>query len=134
MSMSDAERRQIENEMIFRRVNEKVGNDLDVLDAMHIEDGNPHLVRDKGLELYFKCECSDENCSIRIPMLLTDYQEIHTDRNTFIVLPNHEVDPIEKIVRKTATYNIVKKNNSTAEPSDILNNTSIDNSLSNRHL
>jgi len=131
MSITDAERRQIENEMIFRRINEKVGSDLDALDAMHIEDGNVHLVRDKDLELYFKCECSDENCSVRIPMLLSEYQEIHTDRNTFVVLTDHQVDPIEKVIKKFPTYNIVKKNNSTPEPSDILNDTTINNSLFN---
>ncbi|HEX7484020.1 MAG TPA: hypothetical protein VF281_02610 [Candidatus Saccharimonadales bacterium] len=128
MSISSAERRQIENEMIFRRVNEKVGDDLDALDAMHVADGNHHLVRDSDIELHFKCECSDENCSVRIPMLLSEYKDIHSERNTFIVIPNHEVDPIEKIIRKSAKYNIVKKNNSTPEPSNTLNETAIDNS------
>lgn len=128
MSITNAERRQIENEMIFRRINEKVGDDLGVLDAMHIEDGNVQLIRDEGLMLRFKCECSDENCIVRIPMMLSEYQEIHTDRDTFVVLPNHQVDPIEKVIRESASYNIVKKNNSTPEPSDTLNNTPVNNS------
>ena len=127
MEISHAERRQIENEMIFRRTNEKVGDDLSQLDAMHIEDGHIDLVRNEDLELQFKCECSDENCHGRIAMLLTKYQEIHTDRDTFIVLPDHEVDPIEKVLETTATYNVVKKNNSTSEPSGELNITTVDN-------
>lgn len=127
MNISHAERRQIENEMIFRRVNEKVGDDLGALDAMHIEDGNIELIRDDDLKLEFKCECSDENCTERISMLLNEYQEIHTDRDTFIVIPDHQVDPIEKVIRKEHRYNVVKKNNSTPEPTDTLNNTSIDN-------
>lgn len=125
--MSHAERRQIENEMIFRRANEKVGDDLDALDAMHIEDNNLHLIRDDDMKLEFKCECSDENCAERISMLLNEYQEIHTDRDTFIVMPNHQVDPIEKVTREEARYNVVKKNNSTSEPTNTLNDTSIDN-------
>ncbi len=128
MSLSHAERRQIENEMIFRRINEKVGDDLGALDAMHIEDGNVHLIRNEDLLLQFKCECSDENCSTRIPMQLSEYQLIHVNRDTFIVIPNHQVDPIEKVLKVTKTYNVVMKNNSTPEPSDTLNNTSIDNS------
>lgn len=128
MGITHAERRQIENEMIFRRINEKVGDDLGALDAMHIEDGNVHLISDEDLMLRFKCECSDENCTVRIPMLLSEYQEIHTDRDTFIVVPNHQVDPIEKVISKSPTYTVVKKNNSTPEPSDDLNSTSIDNS------
>jgi hypothetical protein len=127
MSISNAERRQIENEMIFRRSNEKVGDDLGTLDAMHIEDGNVHLITDEDMVLRFKCECSDEDCSVRIPMRLSEYQEIHINRDTFIVLPNHQVDPIEKVLRQTPTYSVVKKNNSTPEPSDVLNDTPVNN-------
>ena len=127
MNISFAERRQIENEMIFRRMNEKVGTDLDALDAMHIKDGHFDLIRDENLELAFKCECSDENCSARIPVLLNEYQEIHLNRDTFIVLPDHQVDPIEVVIKKTEFYNIVKKNNSTDEPLNVLNETTIDN-------
>ncbi|MDB5186934.1 MAG: hypothetical protein JWM07_406 [Candidatus Saccharibacteria bacterium] len=128
MKITHAERRQIENEMIFRRINEKVGDDLGALDAMHIEDGNIQLIRDEDLLLRFKCECSDENCVVRIPMMLSEYQEIHTNRDTFVVLPDHQVDPIEKILKKTPVYSVVKKNNSTPEPSDVLNDTPVDNS------
>lgn len=128
MSISHAERRQIENEMIFRRINEKVGDDLGALDAMHIEDGNVQLIRDEDLLLQFKCECSDENCSVRIPMQLSVYQAIHTNRDTFIVLPDHQVDPIETVLKKTPNYSVVKKNNSTPEPDGELNSTTIDNS------
>lgn len=126
--MSQAERRQIENEMIFRRFNEKVGDGLDALDAMHIEDGNEHLIRDEDMSLHFKCECSDENCAKRIPMLLSDYQKIHSNRDMFIVLPGHQVDPIEVVVTESSAYNLVIKNNTIPEPSGELNKTSIDNS------
>ena len=128
MNISHAERRLIENEMIFRRSNEKVGDDLDKLDAKHIDEGNFDLIKEGDLELHFKCECSDENCTVRIPMLLSKYQEIHTDRDTFIVKPDHQVGPIEKVLKSTSVYNIVKKNNSIPEPDSTLNVTSIDNS------
>lgn len=128
MGISHAERRQIENEMIFRRINEKVGDDLVALDAMHIEDGNINLLSDEDLQLRFKCECSDENCGVRISIPLSEYKYIHTNRDTFVVALNHQVDSIEEIVRKTPTYAVVKKNNSTAEPNDTLNETPIDNS------
>ena len=123
-----AERRQIENEMIFRRMNEKVGDDLGALDAMHIVDNNPQLIRDENLLLRFKCECSDENCTQRIALKLSEYQTIHEDRDSFIVMPNHQVDPIEKVIHAAPDYNIVKKNNSTPEPGKVLNRTVVDNS------
>ncbi len=127
MYISIAERRQIENEMIFRRLNEKVGDDLGALDAMHIEDGNIHLVRDELLLLRFKCECSDENCSARIPLELNKYQAIHEDRDAFIVKIDHQVDPIEKVIQKEENYNVVRKNNSTPEPNSTLKKTTINN-------
>ena len=60
-------------------------------------------------------------------MPLGEYKQVHTNRDTFIVLPNHQVDPIEKVIHKTTEYHVVKKNNSTSEPSDDLNKTAINN-------
>lgn len=128
MTISAAERKQIENEMIFRRINEKVGADLDALDEMHAEDGNDHLKHDDLILLQFKCECSDENCSVRIPLQLSKYREIHYDRSAFIVKVNHQVDEIEKIIQKEDGYDVVQKKNSTPEPGDVLNKTKVDNS------
>lgn len=128
MSITKAEQKQIENEMIFRRLNEKVGSDLDALDVMHANDGNHDLVSGEDFELMFKCECSDENCNQRISLSLSKYAEIHVNRDTFIVRIDHQVLPIEKVIRKEADYNVVKKNNSTPEPNDTLKETTIDNS------
>lgn len=116
MILPPEERKQIENEMLFRRANAKVGTDLDELDALHIADGNPHLVRNDDLLLNFKCECSDENCEVRVTMKLSKYREIHTDRSAFIIRPNHEVKPIEKVIEVTDAYSVVRKNNVTPEP------------------
>jgi hypothetical protein len=116
MNLLPEERKQIENEMLFRRANEKVGTDLDELDALHIADGNPHLVRSDDLLLDFKCECSDENCEVRVPMKLSHYRKLHADRSTFIIRPNHEVKPIEKVIEVAEKYSVVRKNNVTPEP------------------
>ena len=116
MDISAAERHQIENEMLYRRMNEKVGDDLGALDAAHIEKNEIYLIRDDDLLINFKCECSDESCSQRIPMKLSEYQKIHGQRSTFIVMPDHQVDPIESVVKSGATYNVVKKKNTTPDP------------------
>ncbi len=128
MDLPLSERRQIENEMIFRRLNEKVGDDLGNLDAMHIEDDNLNLVWDDAILLNFKCECSDEDCDARIPIKLSVYNKIHENRDAFILKLNHQVNDIEKVIIAEENYSVVEKNNSTAEPSDTLNKTSIDNS------
>ena len=49
MTIPITERRQIENEMIFRRGNEKVGIALDEIDAMHRRDGDLDLIREKRI-------------------------------------------------------------------------------------
>lgn len=128
MKISDAERKQIENEMIFRRVNEAVIQNLVDMDAEHTKNNELHLLWDQTILLQFKCECSDEKCDIRIPLTMIDYKKIHRNRDTFIVKPNHQVDPIEKILRTENTYMVVKKNHRTAEPGDELNITSLNNS------
>lgn len=130
MKLPVEERKQIENEMLFRRANEKVGTDLDVIDAAHIADGNPQFVRDDNILLDFKCECSDENCQVRVRMKLSEYRKIHEERSTFLIKPGHEFRPIEKVIRETDTYSIVRKNNVTPEPKNgaPFNDTGIDNS------
>lgn len=122
-----SERRQIENEMIFRRLNEKIGYDLDDLDTMHVEDNNRHLVRVNDIELHFRCECSDEDCDTRIPIKLSVYQKIHKNRDAFVIKPKHQVDAIEKVILTEDTYSVVEKNNTISEPGDKLNDTSINN-------
>lgn len=125
--MPISEQRQIENEMIFRRVNEKVGDGLDSLDAMHIEDNNLHLIWDDTILLSFKCECSDENCDKRIPIKLSVYKKIHENRDAFIIKLKHQVKKIEKVILTEDNYSVVEKNNSTPEPNNTLKKTTVDN-------
>ncbi len=127
MKISHNERRQIENEMIFRRANELVSDNIDELDAMHIEDNNPHLIGDNDMVLAFKCECSDEDCDDRISMKLSTYQKVHVNRDTFVVKLKHQVDAIETVIITESNYCVVEKNNSTGEPGADLNVTSINN-------
>jgi hypothetical protein len=94
---------------------------------MHIKDKNPHLVWNDNQEIYFQCECSDENCDLRIPIRLSVYRKIHENRNAFIIKHKHQVKKIEKVILTEKNYSVVEKNNSTPEPGDTLNVTSIKN-------
>lgn len=127
MSIPISERRQIENEMIFRRINEKVGDDLGSLDAMHIEDDNPELMWNDAIMLNFKCECSDEDCDTRIQIRLSTFKKIHENRDAFLIKLKHQVEEIEEVILSEDNYSVVQKHNRTPEPSDILNNTSVKN-------
>jgi hypothetical protein len=128
MSMPLSERRQIENEMIFRQANEKIGDNLDAIDAGYIEDDNPEFIRSDDILLYFLCECSDEDCTDRIQLKLSTYQKIHENRSAFIVKPTHQVEAIETVIDTKDTYSVVEKNNVIPEPCGTLNETDIDNS------
>lgn len=128
MDIPLAERRQIENEMIFRRANENVGDALDEVDAAHIEEGYPEFIRTTDPLLHFKCECSDEDCDARLPMKLSVYQEIHENRDAFVIKHKHQVKEIEKVITTEDDYSVVEKNNSIAEPGNNLNKTATDNS------
>ena len=125
--MTTSERRQIENEMIFRRANEQVSDGLDELDAMHAEDNNPELMRKDDIQLEFMCECSDEKCKERVTILLSVYQKIHEDRDCFVIRVGHQVEEIEEIVSTGQDYSVVRKNKTIAEPGPYLNETDTNN-------
>ena len=127
MDMPIAERRQIENEMIFRRANEKRLAGLHELDELHINEGNPDLVMDNDLILHFICECSDEDCDTRLPIKLSVYQKIHLNRDSFIIKAKHQDNSIEEVVLTESDYSVVKKNKSTTEPGKELNETMTNN-------
>ncbi len=128
MNITVSEHRQIENEMIFRRSNEKVVEELDELDAAFEEEGHTDLVRDEDYLLHLKCECSDENCAERIPIRLSIYEKIHKNRDAYILKPDHQVETIEKVIKTKDDYIVVQKHKSIANPGYTLNETSVDNS------
>jgi hypothetical protein len=59
---------------------------------------------------------------------LSVYQKIHENRDAFIVKLKHQVNAIEKVILTEEAYSVVEKNNSTSEPGDTLNKTTINNS------
>lgn len=122
-----SEQRQIENEMIFRRQNEKVADDLENLDELLEQDDSSDLTWDDSIPLDFKCECSDEDCDQRISMKVSAYKDIHADRDRFIIRPDHQVEEIEEVIATEDDYSVVKKNKTIAEPGNTLNDTAVNN-------
>ncbi len=122
------EKRQIENEVVFRKANEKVLEELKLLTKMAKSEGNASMAPDKDLKLHFFCECSDENCHERIVLTLGKYQDLHKDRSKFIVSPDHETAAIEKVVAKKVKYSVVDKFVTPSEKATTLNATTVDNS------
>jgi hypothetical protein len=92
-TVSDHERRAL-TEALFRDVNERIAESAERFDAEHTE---------------FVCECSDTNCTHRIPASLTEYEDVRADPTTFFLVPGHEHEDIERVVADHGRFRIVEK-------------------------
>ena len=120
-----SEQRQIENEVVFRKANEKVQEDLNMIEKIASEEGVESPIEDSDMTLHFYCECSDENCLERIVLKHSEYKELHQDRSQFIVRTGHVTNTLEKIVANRAKYSVVGKFITPSESATTLNTTSI---------
>jgi hypothetical protein len=130
MSLEPSERRLAENEVVFRQLNEQVQKGIDEINKLADDSGQPELritQEDGETPLYFYCECSDENCTSRLPVGRNKYNQVHQRRDHFIVLPGHEVLSVEKIVEQTPSYCVVEKDIQPPESVGRLHDTEIDN-------
>jgi hypothetical protein len=109
MSHSSSDRRKAENEVIFRRHNEAIKKDFDEIKRIAKEDDQEHLVPKIDVALRFYCECSDENCRMRVALQADEYNRIHKNRHHFVIIPGHETQTIEKIINEEDNYTIVEK-------------------------
>lgn len=127
MKQSTSERRMAENQVVFRRYNERVQRGFDEVRRIADEVGEGHLIQDDNTPVYFYCECSDETCRKRIKMLPDAFNQIHTKRNRFVILRGHEVSSIEKVVATRGDYCIVEKFKTPRENVESLHQTMVRN-------
>jgi len=90
----DRQERIIENEKLFREVNERVA-DL----QGDFSDPDPEWV----------CECGDETCFEKVNVSAEDYQQIRAHGDWFVIVPGHEKADIERIVRENGEFVVVEK-------------------------
>lgn len=102
-------RRLAENQVVFRRRNESVQDRLDKTSRIADEEGAAVPAVDSTMMLYFYCECSDASCKKRIRVSLGDYNEIHAERDCFIVKGGHEIPAIEEVISRRDSYIVVRK-------------------------
>jgi transcription initiation factor TFIID subunit TAF12 len=125
MAESHSERRLAENEVIFRKLNEKLKAAVKETNKLAKEDNQPEFLISELLS--FHCECADENCSDTIDLEAGEYERIHESRDKFIIVPGHEVLAIEKVIAKQPDFYVVKKNVMPPQHVDDLRPTSVDN-------
>ena len=86
------ETRMAANEAFFRSVNER------------LESGTPDT-----RPLIVLCECADENCTQRLGLARSEYEEVRSDPTHFVVGHEHAEPEIEEVLRRTDRFEVVRK-------------------------
>lgn len=108
MRSSTPERHLVENEVMFRKFNERTNHRLEKLVIDATKEGN-NLAKHADLPLHFFCECSDEKCKKRIIIKPSDYKKLHKNSSQFLILPSHKVASIERTMHEGSGYLVVEK-------------------------
>jgi hypothetical protein len=94
-----SERRLLENERAFKRLNDKI---------------EEHVRRQAGDEAAgdapgFFCECADVRCRARLSIDVDEYTEAHREPGHYCVLPGHERPDVERVSSRRRGYVLVEK-------------------------
>jgi len=81
------------NELLFRTVNERIGE----------------LGRYWDSPLEIVCECGDPTCHEPIEIPPESVETLATDRVHFFVVPGHEIPDVEEVVERHGAYFVVEK-------------------------
>ena len=100
--MDARETRLAKNESLFRSVNER------------IEEAAGEGQRDEHVH-EFLCECSNLDCTLLLPLTVSQYEEVRRDPRQFVVAPGHELPEIETVVARERGYQVVIKQGDAAE-------------------
>lgn len=100
--MDARETRLAKNEMLFREINEQIKQSAD----RHGADAHAYE---------FLCECSNVDCTLRLQMTVTAYEQLRSDPTQFATAPGHWLPEIETVVETFDGYTIVRKYGEAAE-------------------
>ena len=84
------------NEALFREVNERV-------------KGINENFKTPLADAEFVCECGDASCTQRIRLTMVEYEALRSEPTHFAIVPGHEIQGIERLVKHEAGYDIVAK-------------------------
>ena len=88
-----------QNEALFREVNER-------LQDMAEERADAHD---------YVCECANIDCTFRVRLAPSQYEEVRADPKQFVVLPLHFTPEVETLVAKYDNYWVVRKTGEAGE-------------------
>lgn len=93
--MSERELRLGLNEAVFREVNERI---REVSDRFELPQ-----------DLDLVCECGRRECTERVSISITEYEQVRADGSQFVLLPGHQDETVEVVVARRGTYDVVRK-------------------------
>jgi hypothetical protein len=91
--VNEHERRAM-NEALFRDVNERIAESAERFESDRTD---------------FVCECSDPNCTERVPATLAEYESVRKQSTTFLLAPDHDEPEIERVVSDRGRFQVVEK-------------------------
>lgn len=94
--MNEREHRVVENEALFRSVNERI-------EEIHQDLGV--LVGESD----WVCECGDSKCVERLRLSDGEYERIRSHAHWFLIKPGHEIPDVERVAEDHGTYFVVEK-------------------------
>lgn len=57
----------------------------------------------------FVCECGKLGCTETVELTISDYEDVRSGFERFLVIPGHELEEIEDVVERHDTYFVVAK-------------------------
>lgn len=64
--------------------------------------------RDAGAAV-FVCECGKLGCTETVELTISDYEEVRSGFERFLVVPGHELEDIEDVIERHDDYLVVAK-------------------------
>jgi hypothetical protein len=94
------------NEALFREVNERIRE-------ITAGQGVPPDER-----VLFQCECGRLDCHEQVQVSLAEYEAVRSEPNRFVILPDHEIESVERVVSRNDRFLVVEKTGEAADAAD----------------
>lgn len=96
------EARITKNEVISREINEGIE---EAMASRTLPEGHARML----------CECGNRDCELLIAISVSEYDEVHQDRRRFVVVKDHVIPEVERVVAETERFTVVQKREGTPE-------------------
>ena len=98
--MADREARIAKNEAICREINEGIEAAM----ASRTLEGHARMV----------CECGNRDCELLIAITVSEYEDVRQNARRFVVVKDHVIPDVERVVAETERFNVVEKREGTS--------------------